>query len=98
MIETGFIVGVMTFIALIILVEKLPKNVRVFIIGHHLLSDIIATLFAMMVLPVNGVVSLLSAATVCLLFTLYLVYRRKNHPWKRLCLSKSGIKIETGNM
>ena len=37
MIETGFIVGVMTFIALIILVEKLPKNVRVFIIGHHLL-------------------------------------------------------------
>lgn len=94
---TGLLIGVMTLIALIILIEKLPKKVRYFIFGHHLLSDIFATGIVLSFLPVTGTVTLLSAVTFCLLFTIYLFVRRKAHGWKRISIIKTGIKIENGN-
>jgi len=94
MILTGLLIGAMTVSAFIILVEKLPKNLRFYIFGHHLLTDIIGTLMALTFLPVTGTVTLLSAATFCLLFTVYLSVRRKSHGWKRIEINNKGIGIQ----
>ena len=40
MIETGLIIGTMSFLAVVILVEKLPNKIKPFFLGHHLESDI----------------------------------------------------------
>jgi len=96
MIFTGLLIGLMTLIVFIILVEKLPGNVRYFVFGHHLLSDVLATGIVLTFLPVTGTITLLSAMTFCLLFTVYLFVRRKSHGWKRINIVKTGVTIERG--
>ncbi len=97
MIITGLLVGFMTFTALVILVEKLPITIRYFVFGHHLISDVLGTLIALLFLPVRGTVTLLSAVTFCLLFTVYLSIRRVSHGWKRINITRTGIKIGKGS-
>ncbi len=36
MLKTGLIIGCMSFLAIVILVEKLPKKIKPFVLGHHL--------------------------------------------------------------
>jgi len=84
MLETGLIIGTMSFLAIVILVEKLPNKIKPFILGHHLLSDIFFTGIAFLVFPITGAATLLSASTFCLLFTIYIFIRRATYPWKRI--------------
>ncbi len=91
----GMVVGSITVLAVIFLVEKSPKSVKSFIFGHYLLSDILGTMFALMILPVNGITSLMAAASFCLIFTLYLSFRRNTYPWKRFDIKK--LRIEKRN-
>ena len=77
----GLITGSMTAAAFILLVEKTPPKVKALLIGHYLVTDIVGTLIAYSLLPVVGVATLLSAATFCLVFTLYLSYKRRTTEW-----------------
>ena len=55
------------------------------------MTDIIGTFIAYSLLPVVGLATLISAATFCLIFTVYLHYRRSNTEWitlKDLILKK----------
>jgi len=94
MIEVGLIIGTMTFLAVMFLVEKLPKKIKPFLFGHHLATDIFLSGMAFMVFPVTGAATLLSAATFCLLFTLYIFIRRSSIPWKRFSFEDGKFKIE----
>ena len=84
MIETGFIIGTMSFLAIVILVEKLPLKIKAIAFGHHLLTDLLFTALAFTLFPVTGAATLLSASTFCLLFTVYIFIRRNSIPWKRI--------------
>ena len=88
MLTTGIIIGTMTFLAVMILVEKLPNKIKSFVFGHHLTTDIFFSGIAFMVFPVTG------AATFCLLFTLYIFIRRSSIPWKRFSFENGKFKIE----
>ena len=88
MLKTGLIIGCMSFIAIVILVEKLPKKIKPFVLGHHLLADIFFTALAFIALPMTGATTLLSASTFCLLFTLYIFVRRSTYPWKQIQIKK----------
>lgn len=94
MIETGLIIGTMSFLAVVILVEKLPKKIKPFIFGHHLATDIFFSGIAFMVFPVTGAATLLSAAAFCLLFTIYIFIRRNTIHWKRISFDDWKFKIE----
>jgi len=94
MIETGLIIGTMTFLAVMILVEKLPKKIKPYVFGHHLATDIFFSGIAFMVFPVTGAATLLSAATFCLLFTVYIFIRRSSISWKRFSFENGKFKIE----
>ncbi len=94
MITTGIIIGTMTFLAVMILVEKLPKKIKPYVFGHHLATDIFFSGIAFMVFPVTGAATLLSAATFCLLFTVYIFIRRTTVPWKRIVFDGLKPKIE----
>jgi hypothetical protein len=63
MLKTGLIIGCMSFLAIVILVEKLPKKIKPFVLGHHLLADIFFTALAFIALPMTGATTLLSAST-----------------------------------
>ncbi len=93
MIETGLIIGLMSFFAVVILVEKLPEKIKPFVFGHHLASDILFTAVAFSIFPVTGAATLLSASTFCLLFTLYIFLRRKSVTWKRITFDGLRIKF-----
>ena len=93
MLKTGLIIGCMSFLAIVILVEKLPKKIKPFVLGHHLLADIFFTALAFIALPMTGATTLLSASTFCLLFTLYIFVRRSTYPWKRIQIKKWKIQI-----
>ena len=93
MLKTGLIIGCMTFLAIVILVEKLPKKIKPFVLGHHLLADIFFTALAFIALPMTGATTLLSASTFCLLFTLYIFVRRSTYPWKQIQIKKWKIQI-----
>ena len=94
MLTTGIIIGTMTFLAVMILVEKLPNKIKSFVFGHHLTTDIFFSGIAFMVFPVTGAATLLSAATFCFLFTLYIFIRRSSIPWKRFSFENGKFKIE----
>jgi len=94
LITTGLIIGTMTFLAVMILVEKLPKKIKPFVFGHHLATDILFSGIAFIVFPVTGAATLLSAATFCLLFTLYIFIRRTSISWKRFSFTGGRFKIE----
>ena len=93
MLKTGLIIGCMSFLAIVILVEKLPKKIKPFVFGHHLLADIFFTALAFIALPMTGATTLLSASTFCLLFTLYIFVRRSTYPWKQIQIKKWKIQI-----
>ena len=93
MLITGLIIGCMSFLAIVILVEKLPKKIKPFVLGHHLLADIFFTALAFIALPMTGATTLLSASTFCLLFTLYIFVRRSTYPWKQIQIKKWKIQI-----
>ena len=93
MLKTGLIIGCMSFLAIVILVEKLPKKIKPFVLGHHLLADIFFTALAFIALPMTGATTLLSASTFCLLFTLYIFVRRSTYPWKQIQIKKWKIQI-----
>jgi len=93
MLKTGLIIGCMSFLAIVILVEKLPKKIKPFVLGHHLLADIFFTAVAFIALPMTGATTLLSASTFCLLFTLYIFVRRSTYPWKQIQIKKWKIQI-----
>ncbi len=97
MILSGFTAGFLMFLMIIILIEKLPINFKPFIFGHHFLSDIIVTLFAMLIMPVNGVTAMVASSAFCLLFSVYLYIRRKSAECKIISISKHGIKIRKLN-
>jgi len=97
MIETGLIIGTMSFLAVVILVEKMPKKIKPFLYGHHLATDIFFTGIAFLVFPVTGAATLLSASTFCLLFTIYIFIRRSTFPWKRVSFEGGKFKIEEKN-
>lgn len=86
MIITGIIMGIMTFTAMIILVEKLPKRLKMLVYGHHLLSDLLFTGFCFTLFPLTGTATLINAAVFCLLFSSYLAIRRQIKPWIRVKL------------
>ncbi|MBC8323754.1 MAG: hypothetical protein H8E70_09320 [Candidatus Marinimicrobia bacterium] len=94
MILTGVIIGVMTFSAVVIFVEKLPKLIKPFIFGHHLITDVFFTAISFSVFPVTGSATLLSASTFCLLFTLYILLRRSAYTWKRILFTHGKFSIE----
>jgi len=93
MIETGLIIGTISFLAVVILVEKMPKKIKPFLYGHHLATDIFFTGIAFLVFPVTGAATLLSASTFCLLFTIYIFIRRSTYPWKRVSFEGGKLKI-----
>ncbi|MBC8437061.1 hypothetical protein H8D85_01910 [bacterium] len=72
----GILVGCMTVFGFIMLIEKSGPVIKKLLIGHYLFTDIIGTMIAYTFLPVVGLVTLISAGTFCILFTLYLQYRR----------------------
>ena len=81
MILTGFVAGTMTAAAFILLIEKASPTIRALLVGHYLLTDIAGTMISFSLLPVVGTATLISACTFCLIFTLYLSYKRRNTEW-----------------
>ena len=73
----GLLAGVMSAGAFIFLVEKAGPTLKRLLIGHYLVTDVVGTLLAFTFLPVVGLATLVSASAFCLIFTLYLSYRRK---------------------
>lgn len=86
MILTGFIAGTMTAAAFILLIEKSSPTIKALLIGHYLLTDIIGTMISFSLLPVVGTATLISACTFCLLFTMYLHYKRRNTQWMTISM------------
>jgi len=72
----GFVVGLLTVFGFIMLIEKSSPLVKKLLIGHYVLTDIIGTAIAYLFLPVVGLVTLVSAGSFCLFFTMYLQYQR----------------------
>lgn len=93
MIKTGLIIGTMSFLTIVILIEKLPNKIKLFVFGHHLLTDLLLTALAFSLFPVAGAATLLSASTFCVLFTVYIFLRRKSIPWKRVHFEKWRFQI-----
>jgi hypothetical protein len=91
---TGIAIGVMTALMFIILVEKLPPTLKELVLGHHLFSDVLFTAFTLGLLPVTGALTLLSAATVAVLFSLYLAVKRRTHPWRRIVIRRGWVRID----
>ena len=81
MIMTGLVAGSMTAAAFILLIEKSNPTIKALLIGHYLLTDIIGTMISFSLLPVVGTATLISACTFCLIFTLYLSYKRRTTKW-----------------
>ena len=78
---TGGVAGLMTALAFILLIQKAGPTLQKLLIGHYLITDIVGTFIAYSLLPVVGLATLISAATFCLIFTVYLHYRRSNTEW-----------------
>ena len=81
MILTGLVAGSMTAAAFILLIEKANPKIRALLVGHYLLTDIVGTIISFSLLPVVGTATLISACTFCLVFTLYLSYKRRTIEW-----------------
>lgn len=94
MIMSGLLVGLLSVFTFIILIEKLPVKFKAFIFGHHLLTDIIMTAFAFLILPVTGITALLAASVFCLTFTIYLFIRRHTIDWRKITMSQGHLFIE----
>jgi len=62
----------------VILIEKSHPTLRKLAIGHYVFTDIVGTYLAYTLLPVVGLATIVNAGVFCLLFTLYLQYKRKN--------------------
>lgn len=73
---SGAIIGVMEWIATIVLVEKAPLYLQRIIFKHYLASDILFTVMATIVLPVTGYATLFGALVYMILTSMYLGYRR----------------------
>ncbi len=73
---TGLVSGTLTAAVAIILIEKMIPSIRRLLIGHYVITDIAGTYLSYCILPVVGLATMISAATFCLLFTIYLFIRR----------------------
>jgi len=81
MILTGLVAGSMTAAAFILLIEKSNPTIKALLVGHYLVTDIVGTMISFSLLPVVGTATLISACTFCLVFTLYLSYKRRTTEW-----------------
>jgi|TARA_Y100000310_G_scaffold140482_1_gene139937 hypothetical protein len=72
----GLIAGTLTSLAFILLIEKSSPTIKKLLLGHYLFTDIVGTLLAYIALPVVGLATMVNAATVCIIFTTYLYWRR----------------------
>lgn len=94
---TGFVVGTMTVLVFVILVEKFPRWLKELVLGHYLASDLIFTVLALGIFPIKGILTLLSVAVVAVEFSIYLMVRRATHPWRRWRLERWRIQVIKGN-
>jgi len=76
----GLISGLLSALALVILVEKIGKTSKALILGHYVLVDILATVFAYILMPIVGLATMVNVSVFCLIFTSYLYWRRGNSP------------------
>jgi len=98
MLMVALVMGILTFTATVILIEKLPAWIRELVYGHHLLSDLLFTIVSLSVFPVTGAATLISSALYCLLISAYLSVNRKTKPWSRVVIKPPfKWKIERGN-
>ena len=74
----GLISGLLSSLALIILIEKMGNTSRALVFGHYILIDILATIFAYVLMPVVGLATMINVSVFCLIFTSYLYWRRGN--------------------
>jgi len=79
MIQTGLFAGVLAVIGTAIIIEKVPMTLRRLVFKHYLLSDLFFTGVALLLLPVKGMATLLTSLTYMILFSLYLMRRRKKY-------------------
>jgi len=73
----GLIAGSLTAAAFILLIEKSSYTLKRLLLGHYVFTDIVGTFLAYVALPVVGLATMINAATVCLIFTTYLYWRRQ---------------------
>ena len=74
----GLISGIISVLVLVILIEKSHPTLRKLAVGHYVFTDIMCTYLAYTLLPVVGLATIVNAGVFCLLFTLYLQYKRKS--------------------
>jgi hypothetical protein len=82
MIQTGLFAGTLAVIGTSIIIEKIPIVFRRWIFKHYLFSDLFFTGVALLLLPVKGMATLLTSLTYMILFSLYLMWRRKAYGFK----------------
>ena len=78
---TGLVSGTLTAAVLVVLIEKASLTVRRLLIGHYVATDIICTYLAYSMLPVIGLATMISSAVFCLLFTIYLYFKRQKNDY-----------------
>jgi len=97
LILTGLLTGLLTFLAFVMLIEKMPPIMREFLYGHYLLTDVGFTVLSFLLLPVVGTSTLIATAFFCILFSLYLAVMRSVRPWRKVTLGgKRFIYIQKG--
>lgn len=74
----GLFSGILSALALIILIEKSGEIPRALVYGHYVFVDIFATVMAYILMPVVGLATMVNISVFCITFTSYLYWRRQN--------------------
>lgn len=72
LIFSGLISGVLIFLAVAAMIEKLPPLLYKWAFQYALVTDVLFTVLSFVVLPVVGAATLVSTSVFCVIFSLYL--------------------------